>query len=130
MLTIMTLGQVSPSITEAVVSKKIEISISKENALLQQITRFHELEGAYPEQVENLIAKGYWRKADDNNGFDSPFTFSVDEAKGLVIIKSTIKNPDRRAQYIRNFRHTFTPVDEGNGVVASHFVLPSACFTK
>lgn len=130
LLTIMTLGQVSPSVMEAVISKKIEISISKEDALLQQIIRFHDLEGAFPEKVSDLIEKGYWREADDNNGFDSPFTFNVDGAKGTVTIKSSIQNPNRRAQYIRNFRHTFTPVDEGGGVVASHFVLPSACFTK
>lgn len=125
-LTVMTLGQVMPSFAQAIYAKKVEIGIGREEALMQQIIRYRALEGGYPSAVSDLVSKGYWQTSDDDNGFGSGYTFTVDGDKGLIVISTSIADDAKRAQYQNNYRHLFKPVDAGGGVLTTSFVMPSA----
>ena len=125
-LTVMALGQVAPSISEMIYAKKVEISISREVALMQQIIRYRAITGSYPLAMADLITAGYWRSADNNNGLGGSYTFAVDSAKGLIAINTTIADTAKRLQYINNYRHIFKPVDIGSNVVSTTFVMPSS----
>lgn len=124
-LTALTIGQVAPSISEIFHSANAEIGVSRENALIQQIVRYRDLEGNYPATVADLVTKGYWRTADNDNGYGGNYSFTLDGTKGLITISTTIADASRRAQYISNFRHTFQPVDSGGGIVDTTFVMPT-----
>lgn len=124
-LAVFTLGQVAPSVTQAFASKNVEVVLSHEESLSQQIQQYRTLEGSYPSTMADLISKGYWRTSDNDNGFGGNYTFSVDSTKGLVKISTTIADAAKRALYLGNFRHTFKPSDMGSGVVATTFVMPS-----
>ena len=119
------LAQVAPSISQAIYAKKIEVGIGREEALMQQIVRFRALEGSYPNSITDLIDKGYWRSADNDNGFGGSYSFAVDSNKGQISISTTIADDDQRRQYLNNYRHIFRPVDGGSGVVSTTFVMPT-----
>ena len=125
-LSVMALGAVAPSMTEMIYAKKVEVSISREEALMQQIIRYRAITGSYPTTMLQLTDNGYWRVADNDNGFGNGYTFAVDSTKGLIAINTTISDATKRAQYINNFRHVFKPVDGGSGAVSTTFVMPSA----
>lgn len=120
------LSQVSPSIIQAIDAKKVEVNISREEALMQQIIRYRALEGSYPANVAAMISAGYWRSADNDNGFGGAYSFAIDDGKGLIAITTTIADATKRAQYLNNYRHIFKPADMGSGVVTTTFVMPSA----
>lgn len=124
-LALMTVGlaQVVPSVSEAIYAKKIEVGIGREEALMQQIVRYRALEGVYPAAVSDLIDKGYWRAADNDNGFGSGYSFVVDSNKGLIWITTTIADDSKRLQYQNNYRHVFKPFDAGNGALTTPFVM-------
>ena len=125
-LSVMALGAVAPSLTEMIYAKKVEISISREEALMQQIIRFRAITGAYPTTMADLITAGYWRTADNDNGLGGTYAFVVDGTKGLIAINTTIADATKRAQYINNYRHIFKPVDVGSNLVTTTFIMPSS----
>lgn len=124
-LMVFTMGQVAPSISAAISGKNVELNLSREEALMQQIVRYRTLEGAFPTSMTDLTNKSYWRTVDNDNGFGGTYTFAVDETRGIVTITTTISDSAKRAQYIANYRHVFRPSDIGNGVLATKFVMPS-----
>lgn len=125
-LSVLTLGQVAPSISQMIVGKRVEIGLNREKALMQQIVRYQAVEGTWPATVADLVTKGYWKTSDNNNGFGSGYTFTVDSAKGLITISTTIADATKRAQYLNNYRHVFRPIDVGGGVVNTTFITPRA----
>lgn len=125
LLAILTLGQVAPSAIQAITAKKVEVGISREDALMQQIIRYNALQGSYPADMTALISGGYWQAADNDNGFGGSYSFTIDGTKGTITISTTIADSTKRAQYLNNYRHTFRPVDAGSGVVTTTFVMPS-----
>lgn len=125
-IAVLTLGQISPSISNAIFSKNVVIGIGRESALMQQIVRYKGVEGAYPATVADLIGKGYWNATNNDNGFGGNYAFTIDAAKNLVTISTTIADASRRAQYLSSYRHVFKPVDIGSGVVTTTFVIPAA----
>lgn len=125
MLAVLSLGQAVPSITAVIASKNVENGIGREEALAQQIVAYRNAEGSYPTSVLDLVTKGYWRSVDNSNGFGGTYAFTVDSAKGLIVIETTIADADNRSRYLNNLRHTFKPVDAGSGVVRTSFVAPS-----
>ena len=120
------LGQIAPSISSAIFSKNVDIGMGREVVLAQQILRYKAVEGAYPADVDALIAKSYWSALDNNNGFGGTYTFAVDSSKNQIAISTTIADATNRAAYINHYRHVFKPVDLGSGVVLTTFVMPSA----
>lgn len=124
-ITVLTLGQVAPSISAGIFAKATESGIGREEALVQQILQYRTVEGAYPASVANLISKNYWRTADNTNGFGGTYSFTIDEPKGLISISTTIANAASRTQYVNNYRHVFKPVDQGAGVIMTTFVMPN-----
>jgi hypothetical protein len=124
-LAILTLGQVAPSAIQAITAKKVEVGINREDALFQQIIRYHALQGSYPADIEALISAGYWQSADNDNGFGGTYSFTIDGTKGTIAISTTISDDTKRAQYNNNYRHIFRPVDAGSGVVTTTYVMPS-----
>lgn len=124
-IAVMTLGQVSTSVSQTIFTRNVESSLSREEMLVQQVQQYRTNEGAYPATVADLVSKGYWLAGDNNNGFGGSYTFTVDVAKGQVAISTTIADANRRTQYLGSFRHTFKPVDAGSGVVTTTFVMPS-----
>lgn len=123
-LSVMVLGQVAPSMIQSITAKKVEVSISREEALMQQIIRYRALEGVYPADVATLVAHDYWQAEDNSNGFGGTYSFSVDSAKGTLTISTSIADATQRTQYLNNFRHIFTPTSSGNTVTTT-FVMPS-----
>jgi hypothetical protein len=124
-IAVMTLGQVSTSVSQAIFTKNVETSISREGMLAQQIQQYRTNEGSYPSTVADLVSKGYWQAADNTNGFGGTYTFSVDAVRGRVVISTTIADAARRAQYMGSFHHTFKPVHAGSGVLTMAFVMPT-----
>lgn len=122
---VMTIGQVSTSFSQRIFSHNVATGITREEMLSQQILQYRTNEGTYPSTVANLVSKGYWRNDDNDNGFGGSYTFTVDSAKGQVMISTTIADAAKRAMYLGNFRHTFKPTDTGSGVVVTAFVMPS-----
>ena len=125
-LSIMALGSVAPSIGQAIYAKKVEIGISREEALMQQVIRYRAITGSYPATVADMVTAGYWSTNDNDNGLGGTYTFSVDNSKGLIEISTLISDTAQRAQYINNYRHVFKPVDMTGGVVKTTFIMPSA----
>lgn len=125
-IAVMTLGQVSPSATSAIFAKNVEIGLSRESSLMQQIVRYKAVEGVYPAIVNDLVAKGYWKASENNNQFGGTYTFTIDSIRNQVAISTTIADATRRAQYLGNYRHIFKPVDMGSGVVTSTFIIPKS----
>lgn len=122
---VLTLGQVTPSVSNQVFAKNVEISVGRESALMQQIVRYRGVEGVYPSTVTDLVAKGYWRAADNDNGFGGKYTFTVDPVKSLVTINTTIADASRRTQYFNSYKHVYKPLDSGSGAITTTFVMPS-----
>ena len=125
-LTVLALGQVTPSAIEMINAKKFEIGVNREEALMQQIVRFKTITGAYPANIAALVSAGYWRAADNDNGFGSSYSFSIDQTKGVVTVTSAISDATKRAQYINNFRHKLKPTDVGGNNVAKTFIFPNS----
>lgn len=119
------LSQVSPSVIEAIHARKVEANVSREEALMQQIIRYRAIEGAFPAAMTDLITKGYWKAADNTNGFGGTYSFAIDANKGLISITTAIADATKRALYIGNYRHVFKPVDAGGGNVTTTFIMPS-----
>lgn len=123
-ITVLTLGQVAPSITSAISSKNIEVGMDRETVLTQQILRYRAVEGSYPATVTDLVGKNYWTAANNTNGFGGSYTFTVDGSKNQIAIRTTIADAANRLKYINNYRHVFKPVDLGAGVVLTTFIIP------
>lgn len=124
-VSVMALSQVTPSISNSISAKNVDIGLGRESALTQQIIRYKAVEGAYPATVADLVAKNYWRASDNNNGFGGTYAFTVDSAKNLLSISTTIADASNRAKYLKSYRHVFTPVELASGVVSKTFILPS-----
>lgn len=120
------LSHVTPSVSNATHAKNIDTGLVRETALTQQIIRYKALEGTYPSTVADLVAKNYWRDADNDNGFGGSYSFTVDSGKNLVTISTTIADTPSRTKYLASYRRSFTPVDQGSNVVSTTFVMPSA----
>lgn len=125
-LAVLSLGQISPSVSSQITARSIEAGVARENALLQQIIRYRGVEGAYPASPTDLINKNYWNSANNDNGFGGSYSFNVDAARGVVTINTTIADATKRNQYVTSYKHIFRPVDMGSGVVATTFILPSS----
>ena len=130
MISAMALNQIGPSIINEIQVKSSSVGFDRESALIQQIIRYKAAESVYPATIDNLISKNYWRLADNNNGFGSPYTFTVDKSKGIVNIFTTISNDLNRSKYIANSKRTLKPVDLGSGIVSSTFILPDQNVTS
>lgn len=124
-LAVLSLGQVSPSVSSQIAAKSVENGVTRENALIQQIIRYRGIEGAYPSTVTDLINKGYWNALNNDNGFGGTFSFTVDAPKGVVTLNSTVSDATRRSQYVSSYKHAFKHADIGGGVVSADIILPS-----
>lgn len=124
-LSVLTLSQVTPSLIGALDNKRAEVGQSKEEALAQHIAQYRSLEGQFPSTVTELINKGYWRAQDNDNGFGGGYTFSVDEAKGVLAISTTIANAANRSSYANAARRTFRGQELAGGEVRTTFILPA-----
>jgi hypothetical protein len=124
-LAVLTLGQVAPSVIQAITAKKVEVGITREDSLMQQIIRYNALQGSYPADMAALISGGYWQTANNDNGFGGNYSFTINGTQGTITISTTIADDTKRAQYLNNYRHVFRPVDAGGGVVTTTFVMPS-----
>ena len=125
-LLVMGLDQVAPSFLSQIYAKKIDSGIAREENLMQQIIRHRDVTGSYPSNMAALIAAGYWKSADNDNGFGAGYEFSVDSSKGQILVSTTISDSIQRAQYISNYQHVFKPVDAGGGLVTTTFVMPTS----
>ena len=125
LISVASLSMVAPSIVRALDAKQAEVGLSREESLVQHIIQFRTLEGSYPSTVADLVAKNYWSAANNNNGFGGAYTFTVDGAKGLITIRTTIADTKNRALYMSTFKRTFKAVDEGGGSVRTTFVMPT-----
>lgn len=119
------IGQVTPSVTNLMAAKAVDSGIARESALVQQVIRYKAVEGAYPGTVADLVAKGYWKNADNTNGFGGAYSINVDPTNNLVTVTTTIADATARGKYLSSLRHAFKPVDQGAGVVATTFVMPN-----
>ena len=124
-IAVLTLGQVAPSIQMAIYAKATQNNLSREEALAQQIILFQDKEGTAPSSVQDLITKNYWRASDNDNGYGSGYSFSLDTAKGILTIDTTIANSAARAVYLGSALHTYKPSEKSAGVVSTTFIIPS-----
>ena len=125
-ITVMALGQVAPSVRATLFAKATETGVGREEALVQQILQYRTVEGLYPASVADLVAKNYWRATDNTNGFGGSYTFTIDAAKGLIAVSTTIADPGNRAQYLVSPRHVFKPVEQSGNVILTTFVMPNS----
>jgi hypothetical protein len=124
-LAVMSLGSVTPSVSNTILAKSVEVGVGREAALVQQIIRFKAVTGSYPNTVADLVSANYWSAADNDNGFGGVYAFSVDPVKNLITVSTTIADAARRAQYLGSFKHAFKPLDLGSGLITTTHVIPS-----
>ena len=122
-ITVLALGGVGPSIYASIAANKVGLGSGREDLLTQQVVRFKASEGVFPADMADLINKGYWSAADNDNGFGGTYSFAVDAAKNQVSISTVIADPVARAQYLSRKR-VFSPIQGANGLVSTTVVLP------
>lgn len=126
LLTVMTLGAITPSVSQAIVAKRVETSIAREEALVQQVTRYGAVTGNYPTSIQDLVNNGYWNQNDSSNGFGGTYGFTIDANKKTITITSTVADANTRLSYLNNPRRIFKTTDAGGGVLSTTFIIPTA----
>lgn len=129
-IAVMSLGQISPSIVNAIEAQNVNTSVAREGALAQQVMRYKANIGTFPPDMATLISTGYWRTADNNNGLGGTYTFAVDAAKGTIAVNTSIADAKKRSQYLASSRRTFKPVDLGGGSISTTYMIPTAAMSS
>lgn len=125
-MAVLAVGEIAPSVATFAAARSVEASAAREAALFQQIVRYKAAVGSYPADVAAMVSSGYWRDADNDNGFGGNYSFSVDAVNDLITIETTISDGGERGRYLAAQRRGFKPAHIGNGVLRTTFVIPGA----
>lgn len=123
-LSVIAINGVAPSMIEAIKAKKVETSISRADALAQQIVRFYAVNGRFPTNMAELVSAGFWSTGNDN-GFGNQYSFSIDQTKGLINVMTTFPDTTTKNRFLLNYRNVFKPVDLGGTSVQTSYIVPT-----
>lgn len=115
----------STSVITSIFDSKIQGSITKEQAISDQIWRYRALKGVYPSSMNDLVAAGMWVATDNNNGFGNPYSFTVNSTNGTIVITTVVPDAQAKAQYLSHYKNVWKPVDIGNNTLQVTTILPS-----
>lgn len=124
----MTIGtyQVSPSIQKYIQAKKVDNLIEKENAVFDAVARYISIKGGVPASAQALADEGYIEQSTiDDNGWGNPITLTVNDDTGILVVNSTIDDPQAKEIYLRSWKHPIKPTNSSGDIVDKVFVIPT-----
>jgi alpha-tubulin suppressor-like RCC1 family protein len=125
------LKNITPSITKKIAIENVDNKIIKrKEVLFDAINRYRLLEGKYPLDMNELISSGYFLSIYNNNGYDKPFSFVINEELMNVTISTEINNQTIKNVLLNTEKSRFNVFSGGGDIISTTFVLPDVSTYK
>lgn len=121
------LKSIAPSVVDSIKVQKVDSQIIQtQKAIFEAVQRYITLEAANPATMNDLITKNYFPSSANINGFGGSYSFTIDAAKGTLVISTEIADTYARSSFINSYKNTFKPIQGSGNYVNTTYVLPTS----